>query len=264
MKIICVVKFVPDVDNFSYDYEKHQLIRENSRMLINPDDACAVGFALQFKKMFNDIHIEVVTMAPESVVPLVEDILRVDVDQGTVISDRLYAGSDTYVTSLILGRYLSSCKYDCILTGSHAVDGDTAHIPAQLAAFLGLNQMSGISGIEMETFNQRSAVIEVEDERAVTAYEVDLPAILGLTRESGYRLPYVRYKNLNMDVKHRLNRLSNTDLGFDESEVGAKGSLTKVARVTTKKFQERNRHVVGIDEPGIETVYEFLKEKGFI
>lgn len=264
MKIICVVKFVPDVDNFSYDYEKHRLIRENSRMMINPDDACAVGFALQLKKTFNNVHIEVLTMAPESVVPLVEDILRVDVDQGTIISDRLYAGSDTYATSLILGRYLSSCEYDCILTGSHAVDGDTAHIPAQLAALLSLNQMSGISGIEMESLNHKSAVIEVEDESAVTSYEVDLPAILSLTRESGYRLPYVRYKNLNMDVRDRLTRLSNTDLGFDESEVGAKGSLTTVVRATTKKFQERSRLVVGIDEPGIETVYDFLKEKGFI
>jgi electron transfer flavoprotein beta subunit len=264
MKIICVVKFVPDVDNFSYDHENHILIRENSRMLINPDDACAIGFALKMKKRNPETFIEVLTMAPQSILPLIEDILRVNVDIGTVISDKLYAGSDTYVTSRILSRYLSSAEYDCILTGSHAIDGDTSHVPSQIASLLGLNQMSWISQIEEESFDNSYACIEVESESSVTAYEVDLPAVLSLTRESGYRLPYVRYKNLNLDVTDRLHCLSNEDLGFNASEVGLKGSLTKVVRTYTKKYQERKKLVVATDKKGIDTVFNFLKEKSFI
>lgn len=264
MRIICVVKFVPDVDSFSYDHDRHALIRENSQMTINPDDACAIGFALKMKKAKPNTFIEVLTMAPKSVIPLVEDILRVGVDLGTVISDRLYAGSDTWVTSRILGRYLSSANYDCILTGSHAVDGDTSHVPSQISELLGLNQISCISRVEEARFNDSSAVVDVEDDRSVTSYELDMPAVLSFTRKSDYRLPYVRYKNMKMNVTNRLNRLSNTDLGFEKEEVGLKGSLTKVVQAYTKKYQEREKIVVGTDPKGINTVFNFLKEKKFI
>ena len=219
MRIICVVKFVPDVDSFSYDHDRHVLIRENSRIKINPDDACAIGFALKMKTRHPDAYIEVLTMAPKSVIPLVEDILRVGVDRGTVISDSLFAGSDTWVTSRVLGRYLSSAHYDCILTGSHAVDGDTSHVPSQIGELLGLNQISCISRVEEDRFNESSAVVEVEDDRSVTSYELDMPAVLSFTRTSGYRLPYVRYKDLNKNVTHQLNCLSNADLGFEKEEV---------------------------------------------
>ena len=264
MRIICVVKFVPDVDSFSYDHDRHVLIRENSRMTINPDDACAVGFALKMKTRNPDTFIEVLTMAPKPVIPLVEDILRVGVDRGTVISDSLYAGSDTWVTSRILGRYLSSADYDCILTGSQAVDGDTSHVPAQIGELLGLNQISCISRIEEDRFNESSAMVDVEDDLSVTSYEIDMPAVLSFTTMSGYRLPYVRYKDLNKNVTHKLNCLSNADLGFEKEDVGLQGSLTKVARAYTKKFQEREKLVVGTDSKGIETVFNFLKEKRFI
>ncbi len=263
MKIICVVKFVPDVDNFSYDYENHVLIRENSRLMINPDDACAIGFALEMKNRKPEVFIEALTMAPRSVVPLMEDLLRVGVDRGTVITDRRFAGSDTFVTSRILGRSLSGREFDAILTGTHAIDGDTSHVPSQIAEILDLNQMSGIIGIDGECF-MPSALVEVEDEKSRRKYEIDLPAVLSLTRESGYRLPYVRHKNLNLDVSDRLFCLDNEALGFEEGETGLSGSPTKVSRSYTKTYQEREQRLVGTDQKGIDLVYDFLKEKRFV
>ncbi|NCB02163.1 MAG: electron transfer flavoprotein subunit beta/FixA family protein [Spirochaetia bacterium] len=264
MKIICVVKFVPDVDNFTYDHQRHIIIRENSQMMINPDDACAIGFALNMKKRNPETHIEVVTMAPQTIIPLLEDILRVGVDTATIITDKLYAGSDTWATSHIIARYLNSASFDTILTGSHAIDGDTSHVPSQIASLLGLNQTSFISRIDEESFSTQSAIIEVEEESSITTFEIDQPAILSITREAPYRLPYVRYKNLHLDVKDRLTRITNKELMFSEDEVGLKGSKTKVARTYTKEWQERKKVVVSTDQGGIDTVYEFLKEKKFI
>ena len=123
MNIICVVKFVPDVDNFSYDHEHQTIQREQSTMIINPDDAKAIGCALHMKKQIPSICITLVTMAPLSITPLVHDILRVGVDSATIISDPLFAGSDTFVTSTILSRYLSQIPYDVIFMGTHAIDG---------------------------------------------------------------------------------------------------------------------------------------------
>ena len=73
MKIICLVKFTPDVDAFEYDYENNVLIRDNVKQIINPDDACALGFAIRLKKKYPEIQIEVVTMGPLSVKKNMED-----------------------------------------------------------------------------------------------------------------------------------------------------------------------------------------------
>jgi electron transfer flavoprotein beta subunit len=264
MRLICIVKYVPDVDNFKYDYENNVLIRENVRLTLNPDDACAVAFALKVKAQRPKTHIEVVTMAPISVQPHMEDLLRLGVDRGTILSDRLYVGSDTYATSLVLGRYISSQTYDVILSGTHAIDGDTSHIPAQLGDLLGLNQMSGIIKVDEAALSEALAVFEVETEDMIATYEMMLPAILSLTRESGYKLPYIKRQDMDMDVTNRLNILSNEHLGFEADEVGIKGSPTKVAKTYTKEFNQKERTVIGTDDEGITLVYEFLKEKGFI
>lgn len=264
MRLICLVKYVPDVDSFKYDYENSLLIRENVRLLLNPDDACAVAFALKVKATHPGTSIEVVTMAPATVTPHLEDLLRLGVDQGTLISDRLFAGSDTYVTSRVLARYLSRCEFDAILTGTHAIDGDTSHIPSQLGACLDLNQMSGIVHMDETRFNQDRAVFDVETEGEIVTYEMTLPAIFSLTRDSKYKLPYASRKDLARDVSDQLTVLSNHDLGFDEDEIGLTGSKTKVVQTFTKEFDQKNRTVVQTDDDGIDFVYKFLKDKGFL
>jgi len=264
MKILCVVKFVPDVDAFSYNYETHTINREQSTMRINPDDACAIGFALQLKKHDPKTCIEVVTMAPSSIVPLLEDILRVGVDKATLISDPLFAGSDTYVTSSIISRYLNDATCDAILTGTHAIDGDTSHVPSQIAQCLNLDHLNNITVIDEELFTTSHARVEVEDENSITTYQIAMPSVLSLTREAAYRLPYVRYKNLELDVSDRITHVTNSELGFLPEEVGLRGSRTKVVSTYAKAFETRDAVIVGPDDSGIDVVYDFLQRNGFV
>ena len=264
MNIICVVKFVPDVDNFSYDHEHQTIQREQSTMIINPDDAKAIGCALHMKKQIPSICITLVTMAPLSIIPLVHDILRVGVDDAIIISDPLFAGSDTFVTSSILSRYISQIPYDVILTGTHAIDGDTSHVPSQIAQTLHLDHLHHIIHIDEKSFITPRCQVEVEDESANTLYEIGMPSILSLQRDASYRLPYVRYKNLNLDVSDRITPITNKELGFSPSDVGIVGSRTKVVSTYTKTYEKRAKKVVGVDEAGITEVYDFLKRNEFV
>lgn len=264
MKLICLVKFVPDVDNFKYDFENNKLIREDMRLILNPDDACAVAFALKVKEKLAGTVIEVVTMAPGKIVPHMEDLIRLGVDKGVILSDKAFAGSDTYVTSKVLSRYLLGQQYDCILTGTHAVDGDTAHVPAQMGEWLGLDQMSGITMVDIEKFNKESAYVKVDNDQTSVTYEVTLPAVLSLTRESGYKLPYVRKGDINRDVKSSIYILGREDLGLTENQTGFKGSLTQVVETYAKQYEKRDKTLVKVDSEGIETVFHYLMEKGFI
>lgn len=264
MRILCVVKFVPDVDRFEFDFENNTLIRQNVRMILNPDDACALAFALKVKACDPQCRVEVVSMAPRSVLAHLEDLCRLPVDRGTLIADSALAGSDTHVTSEVLAAYLRSVDFDCILTGSRSLDGDTSHVPAQLAECLDLDQMSGIVRIDPDQFSKDRAVFEVDEDDRVTTYQAALPAVLSLTRESGYKLPYPKYEDLQRDVSGEIQYVTAGDLGFTPETVGLKGSLTKVVKTYDKTFQKRDKTVVGVDEEGIEYVFSFLKEEGYL
>lgn len=259
-----MVKFVPDVDNFKYDFESNTVVRENVRMIVNPEDACAVAFALKIKKNHPDTTVEIVTMAPKSVLPLVEELLRIGVDKAAFISDTVFSGGDSYATSRVISRYLETVDFDLILTGTHAIDGDTSHVPSQIGELLNLCQMSNVTHIDESLLNKEKAVFTVDSDASVAIYEVTLPAILSLNRESKYKLPYIKYEDLNKDVKNKINMISNRKLNFESSKVGFKGSLTKVSGTFVKEYDKRDKVVVSNDEDGIERVYAFLKEKGFV
>jgi electron transfer flavoprotein beta subunit len=264
MKIVCLVKFVPDVDNFKYDFESNTVVRENVRIIINPDDACAVAFALKVKQNQPDTTVEIVTMAPRSVLPLVEDLLRIGVDKAAFISDPVFSGGDSYATSKVISRYLKTVDFDLILTGTHSIDGDTSHVPAQIGELLNLCQMSNVIHMDEGFLDKGKAVFTVDSEVCTSTYEVALPAVLSLQKESKYKLPYIKYEDLNRDVKCKIDMISNTELNLKPDKVGLKGSLTKVSRTFVKEYEKRDKVIVSNDEEGIERVYSFLKEKGFV
>ena len=264
MKMICVVKFVPDVDSMVCDGENNPLSGKNARMIPNPDDVCALAFALGVKAADPGCVVEVVSLGPMSVRPHMEDLLRLAVDRGTLISDPVFEGSDTLVTSEILGRYIATRPFDCLLTGNRSLDGGTAHVPVQLAETLGLDQMSGIIRIDPHQFDSTRAVFDVADEKSVTTYEMAMPCVLSVTRESGYKLPYVTLTNMRQDVSDELVIITNQDLGFSETEVGPAGSLTQVVHRCPETYEKKDRHIVGIDEKGISFVFDFLQQKGFL
>ena len=263
MKVLCLIKFTPDVDSFVYDYENNVLVRENVKLVLNPDDSCALAYILKLKERIKDIEVEVVTMAPLSVMSLVEDLLRRGVDRATIISDKAFVGSDTFVTSTILAEYIKKQQFTCIFSGTHSLDGDTAHIPSQVAESLGINNMCNIIKIESElTENSVKAKVDFEDE--ICTFDIGLPAVLGIKRESKYKLPYVKYKNIDLYVKDRIEIITNDELMISKEKVGIEGSLTKVMKTYVKEFNNKENIYVKNDDEGIEVVYQFLKEKGFV
>lgn len=264
MKIICLVKFIPDVDNFTYDYEKNVLVRDNVKLILNPEDACALAFALKIKEKNKETFVEIVSMAPQSTIPLIEDLLRLNANKATLISDKHYVGSDTYVTSKIIAKYLRDKEYDFILTGSHSLDGDTAHIPSQIAEILQISQLSNIVKVYEESLENDSVIVLVDCEKNFSKYEMALPSVLSIGKESKYKLPFVKYKDLELNVRDRISVITNEELKFLEDEVGTSGSLTNVNRTFARKLNKKEKVVVRNDDEGIDVVYKFLKDKGFV
>jgi electron transfer flavoprotein beta subunit len=264
MNILCLIKFIPDMDDFKYDYERNVLIRDKMNQILNPDDAVAVAFALSVKKYYPSTSIEVITMGPKNVTPKLEELLRLDVDHATLITDAAFIGSDTYATSRVLAQTIQQKKYDLILTGTHTQDGDTSHVPAQVAQWLSLPHLSNIINISMKSIDSGRLELSADHDQEIMTFALKLPAVLSLQKEAPYKLPYVRYDDLNKVVSERLHILSLKESGLRKEEVGFNGSKTKVIKTFVKTQVKHDKIEVTTDEAGLQTVVDFLKDKGFL
>jgi electron transfer flavoprotein beta subunit len=259
-----LLKPVPDVDQLRYDCERHVLIREHVRLILNPEDATAAATALEIKRVTPETYIEAVSMAPRGAMPLLEDLVRRGIDQATLISDPRYAGSDTWATSRVLARYLGMQDYDCVFCGTHTLDGGTGQVPAQVAEVLGLPLMVGISTLVEINSRDRQAVVDVEGETATLRFSVSLPAVLGFQYNPERKLPYLRHEDLERDVSGRVTVLGNNELKMDEAELGLKGSLTQVRRIEVDALEAKDPMLLRVDQEGIDQVYHWLEQKGFL
>jgi electron transfer flavoprotein beta subunit len=264
MRIVCLLKLVPDVDQLRYDRQRNILIRENVRMMLNPEDVTAIATALDFKRDVPDTTIEAVSMAPRGAMPHLKDLVRRGIDQATLISDPRHAGSDTWATSRVLARYLERRDFGCVFCGTHTLDGGTGQVPAQLAEALGLPLMVGVSTLVALRSQEGQAVVDVDGETAIMRFSLSLPAVLGFQYNPERKLPYIRYEDMDRDVSSLVTVLGNDKLGMDESELGLNGSLTQVRGLKVDALEAKAPLLLRVDQDGIETVYHWLEQKGFL
>ncbi|MCS5422434.1 MULTISPECIES: electron transfer flavoprotein subunit beta/FixA family protein [Psychrilyobacter] len=262
MNIICLIKFVPNIDKFKYNYETNTLIRDGINMILNPHDSCAVELALQLKDKNDDVSITVVTMGSMTALENLKDVVRRGIDKGVLISDKSYAGSDSYVTSTILSEYLKKNDYDLILSGSRAQDGDTGHVGPQVASLLDINQFSDVTQVENIRDNMLDFKVELEDE--ILTLNSEIPILLSLKNNPKYKLRYPRYKELKKDVTDRIDIIDNKYLSIANEMIGLKGSPTKVIKAEPKQTINKAKKIVKCDNEGIDYVYNYLLERGFI
>lgn len=262
MKIICLVKFVPDTDQYEYDYETDKINREKSKLILNPDDKNALAWALQQKKQDATHFIEVVSMGPQKIEKEMKDFIRLGIDQATLISDRQFAGSDSLATSLILAKYLQMQEYDLILTGTHTLDGGTGHIGPQVAELLELNQFSNLQ--KVIDYQKEFSIVEAKQESKTLTLKIQNPCVLGFTSQMNLRLGFVRYENIDKNVDDQFSLVTNETLNIPKAKIGRQGSPTKVRKNIIAKKEKSIRKVVAADDAGVETVIKFLQEKGYL
>lgn len=264
MRILCLVKPVPDVDQLRYDRERNALVREDVRLVLNPDDATAAAWALELRRGAPDVRIETVSMAPRAAMPHLADLVRRGVDRATLITDPRYAGSDTWVTSRVLGRYLATQDYDCVFCGTQTLDGGTSQVPAQVAESLGLPLMVGISSLVDLDLREGRAIVDVDVDGTLTRFSIALPAVLGFQYDPRRKLPPIRYEDLDRDVSGQLAVLGVSELGMDEAELGRRGSLTQVRRLEADGPGAKDPLRLRADPEGIDQVFRWLEQKGFL
>ena len=239
MKILVLVKEVPDMNKVKFDREKGIVDRSSAEAEINPFDMNALQAAVDLK---NDMGAEVtvLTMGPPKAVRSLKDAYARGADRGILLSDRKFGGADTCATSYTLASGIKKIgDYDLVICGEKSVDGDTAQVGAEVAEFLDIPHSYNVEKIN--EIGDESITVTTEK---ICGYNqkrrMKLPALISVTKNINHpQLPTVDRKLKSLDVEMESYGLNELLEFMSEEDAGFKGSPTKVVKIQVPKEETR-------------------------
>ncbi|MFW5855641.1 MAG: electron transfer flavoprotein subunit beta/FixA family protein [Bacillota bacterium] len=257
MKIVVCVKQVPDTNEVKIDEEKGTLIREGVPSIINPEDRTALEEAVRLKEEFGG-EITVISMGPPQASEALLEAYAMGADRAILLSDRAFAGSDTWATAYTLSQAIKELDdIDLVFCGRQAIDGDTAQVGPQVAENLSLPQITYVSDLKIEE-KKVTAKRELEDGYAVI--ETELPVLLTVVEKLNEpRYPSIKrivdaYKN-----EKRVEIWSAEDFEIDKDKVGLDASPTQVYDTFVPTKESKGEILKGNDKEKVEKLIEKLK-----
>ncbi len=261
MKIVVCIKQVPDTNEVRLDPVTGTLIRDGVPSIINPDDKSGLEAALVLKEKYN-AHVSVLTMGPPQADLALREALAMGADEAILLTDRAFAGADTWATSLTLAKALEKMEYDVIITGRQAIDGDTAQVGPEIAEHMKIPHVSYANGVDKDG---DSLIIKRMFEEGYHKIKVKMPCLItALTEMNTPRYMsvgkiYDAYREKEVKV------MTFEDLDIAKEEIGLKGSPTKVKKSFTKGAKTAGKLYNDLDEKeAAKVIVEKLKEKFII
>ncbi|MGD2124768.1 MAG: electron transfer flavoprotein subunit beta/FixA family protein [Desulfobacteraceae bacterium] len=259
MDIIILVKQVPDTTEVKLDPKTGSLIREGVESIINPDDRHALEAAIRLKQERGG-KITVISMGPPQAIDAISEALGIGADEGILLTDRAFAGADTWATSSTLGKAIEKVgTFDLVLCGRQAIDGDTAQIGPQVAAYLGIPQVTYV--FEIEEMKKKTMVVKRRLEDGFERVRCSLPAVLTVISELN-KPRYARVDGL-IDAcgeKAPIKIWNAADIGVQTRDVGLEGSLTHVIKTFAPKFKREGEMIEGDAKAAVRALIGKLRE----
>jgi len=228
MKIVVCIKQVPETQDVRLDPVTHTLKREGVKSIINPFDLYALEEALRIKDA-QEAKVTVITMGPPQAEAALREALGYGPDAAVLLSDRAFAGADTWATALTLARAIQKLGgVDLILCGKQAIDGDTSQVGPMLAEILAIPYAAWARKL---TWGADGALtVERLMDHGYDAVAVPLPALVTVVKEINEpRLP--SFKAKLKAKKEPVPVWGLADLDLTPEEVGLAGSFTQVVKV---------------------------------
>ena len=181
-QIVVLAKQVPDTHNVGKDAMKEDgtINRAALPAIFNPDDLKALEMALACKDALKDImpvKVTIITMGPSRAAEIIRESMFRGADNGFVVSDRRFAGSDTLATSYALSAAVKKLgKIDIVFSGRQAIDGDTAQVGPQVAEKLEIPQITYAE--DLLYVAEDEIVIKRRLERGVETVKTGFPVLV--------------------------------------------------------------------------------------
>jgi len=208
--------------------------RTKAKSIINIDCGYALEAGLQMKIDNPEAKLIVCSMGPPSFDISLKKAISMGYDEAYLLSDRKLGGSDTYATGLAIATMLKHLGYGkgqnedfIIVAGRQTSDGDTAHVPSQVAENLDIPQATFIEVADLKDgYITAKRIIE----GGYQMMKLPLPCALSFT-PTGVD---PRRPSLSGAVKARGSEITVfniDDIGLSDENIGLSGSPTIVAKV---------------------------------
>jgi len=269
-KIVVLAKQVPDTRNVGKDAMKADgtVNRAVLPAIFNPEDLNALEQALRIKDKNPCATITILTMGPGRAAEIIREGMYRGANNGILLTDRQFAGSDTLATSYALALAVKKLQPNIIIAGRQAIDGDTAQVGPQVAEKLNMPQITYAE--EIISADEQKVVVKRRLERGIEIVSSSLPVVITVNSSA----PECRARNAKhlMKFKHsrtvtelqdstedyfklqKERRYLNIEewgvenIQADSNELGLSGSPTKVKTIENVVLQAKeSRHLTAAD-----------------
>lgn len=281
LKIVVLAKQVPDTRNVGKDAMKADgtVNRAALAAIFNPEDLNALEQALRLKDKYEGSTVTVLTMGPGRAAEIIRESMYRGADNGFLLTDRAFAGSDTLATSYALSCAIKNMKkVDLIIAGRQAIDGDTAQVGPQVAEKLGMPQITYAEDII--SVEKNKITIKRRLDKGVEIVQGPLPMMVSVNGSAPDCRP--RIAKLVMKFKHaktvtekqdsnqdytelfdarpylNITEWSVNDIEADADWLGLKGSPTKVKAIENVVFQAKESKRLTADDFDMESLMREL------
>lgn len=258
MNIVVCIKQVPETTKVQIDPKTNTLIRAGVDSIINPFDMYAIEEGVRLKEKHGG-KTTVITMGPPQAEAALREAISMGCDQGILVSDRAFAGSDTLATSYTLAMAVKKINdFDIILCGKQASDGDTAQVGPGISAHLDIPQITYVKKIE--EIKDKEAVVERMTEDGFEIIQTSLPCLITVVKEINEpRIPSL--KGRMAAKKAVLTTWTAADLDVDQERLGLTGSPTWVEKIFTPPPRPRGQILTAAPEESVKQLVGLLKDQ---
>lgn len=266
MHIVVCIKQVPDSAQIRIHPVTNTIMRQGVPTIINPYDLFALEEALRLRDRFGG-DVTVMTMGPPMAEASLRKALAYGADRAILMTDRMFAGSDTLATSYVLSsgiaKIANETPVDIVFAGKQTIDGDTAQVGPGIATRLGLSQLTYVERITDLDADQREIVVHRRSEGGVQVLKSRLPCLVTML-EGSNRIRFASMDDMFRSARSDLTVWSAADAGITEvGKCGLRGSPTVVRKVFAPKphtekaqaLETADKSAEDIAEAAIETLF---------
>ncbi len=255
MRILVPIKQVPETNAVKMDEKTGAMVRDGVEAIINPLDLYAIEAAINLVETHGG-EVIAISMGPKNAESALREAVAMGCSSGILVSDKAFAGSDTWSTAHILAQAVREIgNFDLIICGERATDGDTGQVGPGIAAFLDLPVITYVGKVEDFANGHCRVQRLIEDGHEIL--DVQLPAVITVVKEVAMpRLPTLRGKQLARKID--IPVLTTETLKIEPNEVGLKGSPTRVVKIFRPKVARDCVKFKAEDDTALDTAVDAL------
>ncbi|MDH4318249.1 MAG: electron transfer flavoprotein subunit beta/FixA family protein [Desulfobulbaceae bacterium] len=257
MKIVVCIKQVPDAKDVRLDPVTNTLARDGVESIMNPFDRHALEEAVRIKEEHGG-EVVALSMGPPQAEAVLREAITCGADRGVLVSDRGFAGADTWATSYTLAKAVRTLgEFDMILCGKQAIDGDTAQVGPGLATQLKVPFATCVQKIR--SLQEGRVDLERMMDDGYDVVRLPIPCLLTVVKDINEpRTPSLKGKMKAKKAEIRV--LSAVDIGAEAECIGLAGSPTRVVKVFSPPPRGDRTVFTGSAEQQVDQLIEQLRK----